>query len=133
MEFTGKVDLVGVAADPNSRTYTAKIEVPNGKLRLKAGMIAEASIETSGTVNVVTIPGETIVHDPQGITLVYVRYAEVRKDRTFSTSRPNVVIINVELEDWANAAAAAADADLTSAEYQIAVAVADLSRLSGAR
>ena len=28
------------------------------------------------------------------------RYAEVRKDRTFSTSRPNVVIINVELEDW---------------------------------
>lgn len=28
------------------------------------------------------------------------RYAEVRKDRTFSTSRPNLVIINVELEDW---------------------------------
>ncbi|HWQ52591.1 MAG TPA: efflux RND transporter permease subunit [Bryobacteraceae bacterium] len=28
------------------------------------------------------------------------RYAEVRKDRTFSTSRPNIVIINVELEDW---------------------------------
>jgi multidrug efflux pump subunit AcrB/outer membrane protein TolC len=28
------------------------------------------------------------------------RYAEVRKDRTFSTSRPNVVIINVELENW---------------------------------
>jgi multidrug efflux pump subunit AcrB len=28
------------------------------------------------------------------------RYAEVRKDRTYSTSRPNVGIINVELEDW---------------------------------
>lgn len=28
------------------------------------------------------------------------RYAEVRKESTFSTSRPNVVIINVELEDW---------------------------------
>lgn len=28
------------------------------------------------------------------------RYAEVRKDRTYSTSRPNVMIINVELEDW---------------------------------
>jgi multidrug efflux pump subunit AcrB/outer membrane protein TolC len=28
------------------------------------------------------------------------RYAEVRKERTFSTSRPNVAIINVELEDW---------------------------------
>jgi multidrug efflux pump subunit AcrB/outer membrane protein TolC len=28
------------------------------------------------------------------------RYAEVRKERTFSTSRPNAAIINVELEDW---------------------------------
>ena len=28
------------------------------------------------------------------------RYAEVRKDRTFSTSRPNVAIVNVELEAW---------------------------------
>jgi multidrug efflux pump subunit AcrB len=28
------------------------------------------------------------------------RYAGVRKERTFSTSRPNVAIINVELEDW---------------------------------
>ncbi|MCC6858515.1 MAG: efflux RND transporter permease subunit [Bryobacterales bacterium] len=28
------------------------------------------------------------------------RYAEVRKGRTFSTSRANAVIINVELEDW---------------------------------
>lgn len=34
------------------------------------------------------------------------RYAEVRKDRTFSTSRPNVAIINVELEDWVKDAGA---------------------------
>jgi multidrug efflux pump subunit AcrA (membrane-fusion protein) len=78
-EFIGTVDLVGVAADPNSRTFTAKIAVPNPNLRLKAGMIAEASVEASGTVNVVTIPGEAIVHDPQGSTLVYVYYPDRKR------------------------------------------------------
>jgi membrane fusion protein (multidrug efflux system) len=71
-EFKGTVELVGVAADPNSRTFTAKIAVPNPGLKLKAGMIAEASVEASGFVNAVVIPGEAIVHDPQGSTLVYV-------------------------------------------------------------
>jgi multidrug efflux pump subunit AcrA (membrane-fusion protein) len=78
-EFKGSVDLVGVTADPNSRTFTAKIAVSNPALRLKAGMIAEASIEASGTVNIVTIPGEAIVHDPQGGTLVYVYYPDKKR------------------------------------------------------
>jgi multidrug efflux pump subunit AcrA (membrane-fusion protein) len=75
-EFTGTVDLVGVAADPNSRTFTAKISVPNRSLQLKAGMIAEAGVEGNAIVNVVAIPGEAIVHDPQGSTLVYVYYPD---------------------------------------------------------
>ncbi len=79
MEFAGKVDLVGVAADSSSRTFTAKIAVPNRNLQLKAGMIAEASIEASGTVHIVTIPGEAIVHDPQGSTLVYVYFPDKKR------------------------------------------------------
>jgi multidrug efflux pump subunit AcrA (membrane-fusion protein) len=78
-EFQGKVDLVGVAADPNSRTFPKKIIVPNPKLLLKAGMIAEASIEASGTINVIAIPGKAIVHDPQGSTLVYVYFPDGRR------------------------------------------------------
>jgi multidrug efflux pump subunit AcrA (membrane-fusion protein) len=78
-EFKGTVELVGVAADPNSRTFTAKIAVPNSGLKLKAGMIAEAIIETSGTVNSVVIPGEAVVHDPQGGTLVYVYYPDRKR------------------------------------------------------
>ena len=71
-EFTGKVSLVGVAADPASRTFTAKIVVPNPNGLLRAGMIAEARVQGSGMVNVLTLPGDAIVHDPQGATLVYV-------------------------------------------------------------
>jgi multidrug efflux pump subunit AcrA (membrane-fusion protein) len=78
-EFQGTVDLVGVAADPSSRTFTAKISVPNPDLRLKAGMIAEASIEGSGMVDVVVVPGEAIVRDPQGSTLVYVYYQDRKR------------------------------------------------------
>jgi multidrug efflux pump subunit AcrA (membrane-fusion protein) len=79
LEFRGKVDLVGVAADPNSRTFTAKIAVPNPKFLLKAGMIAEAAIETSGAIHAITIPGEAIVHDPQGSTLVYIYYPDHKR------------------------------------------------------
>lgn len=75
----GTVELVGVAADPASRTFTAKILVPNRGLRLKAGMIAEASVETSGVVRALVIPGEAVVHDAQGATLVYVYYADRKR------------------------------------------------------
>jgi len=78
-EFLGTVILVGVAADPNSRTFSAKIEVANPDLRLKAGMIAEASVEGSGMVDAVVIPGEAIVHDAQGSTLVYVYYPDRKR------------------------------------------------------
>jgi multidrug efflux pump subunit AcrA (membrane-fusion protein) len=73
-QFTGTVDLVGVAADPASRTFSIRIVVPNPGLLLKAGMIAEANIEGSGTVDTLVIPGEAVVHDSQGSTLVYVYY-----------------------------------------------------------
>jgi multidrug efflux pump subunit AcrA (membrane-fusion protein) len=79
IEFSGTVELVGVAADPASRTFTAKLLVPNPKLILKAGMIAETGIETGGIVQAIVIPGEAVVHDPQGSTLVYVYYPDRRR------------------------------------------------------
>lgn len=78
-EFPGTVELVGVAADPNSRTFSARITVPNPGLLLKAGMIAEAAIEGRSFIDVLSIPGEAVVHDPQGVTLVYVYYPDSRR------------------------------------------------------
>lgn len=70
--FEGKVDAVGVAAEPASRTYTVKIAVPNPERVLKAGMVAEARIFSSQMVNVMTVPGSAIVHDARGITEIFV-------------------------------------------------------------
>lgn len=81
-DFPGKVELVGYAAESQSRTFAVRILVPNPKLVLRAGMIAEAEIEGDTHVKVITVPGEAIVRDPQGATLVFVYYPE--KQRVFA-------------------------------------------------
>jgi multidrug efflux pump subunit AcrA (membrane-fusion protein) len=71
-QFEGKVEAVGVTADPASRTYVVKIAVQNPERLLRAGMVAEARIYNSKMVNAITVPGGAIVHDPQGVALMYV-------------------------------------------------------------
>ncbi len=70
--FVGRVLLVGIAADPASRTYTAKIEVPNTGRRLRPGMIAEVRIDGSESIDALTIPAEAVVRDATGILRVFV-------------------------------------------------------------
>ncbi len=78
-ELAGRVWLVGVAADPSSRTYTTKIRVPNPDGRIRPGMIAEARIVGDSLERALTVPGQAVVRDPQGATLVYVYYPQQRR------------------------------------------------------
>jgi RND family efflux transporter MFP subunit len=71
-QFEGKVESVGVAADPASRTYSAKIAVPNPARLLRAGMVSEARVFSPAMTDAITVPGGAIVHDPQGVAQVYV-------------------------------------------------------------
>jgi membrane fusion protein (multidrug efflux system) len=71
-QFEGKVETVGVAADPASRTYSARIAVPNPERLLRAGMVSEARVFSSAMIDAITVPGGAIVHDPQGVAQVYV-------------------------------------------------------------
>ncbi len=70
--FEGKVETVGVTADPASRTYAVKIAVANREHVLRAGMVAEARIFSSTIVTAMTVPGDAIVRDPKGVAHVYV-------------------------------------------------------------
>ena len=70
--FEGRVEAVGVAADPASRTYTVRIAVPNRDRLLRAGMVAEARIFSGAQGNALTLPGDAIVHDARGVTQVFV-------------------------------------------------------------
>ena len=77
--FSGEVELVGVAAEPMSRTYTVKISVPNPGPVLLSGMIAEARILGAASVRSLTVPGEAIVRDLQGASNVYVYFPDQRR------------------------------------------------------
>lgn len=77
--MTGSVELLGYAAEPETRTFPVRLLVPNPALMLRAGMTAESEIESAERVKALTLPGETIVHDAQGATLVYVYAAEKQR------------------------------------------------------
>jgi RND family efflux transporter MFP subunit len=74
--FEGKVRVINVSADPNTRTYMTRIVVPNPTHILRVGMVAEATIEGDRTVDLMTLPAETILRDPQGAMIVFVYYPE---------------------------------------------------------
>jgi len=77
--FNGKVAIIGVAAEPASRTYTVKILVPNPGPVLLAGMVAEARIFGPTTIHALTIPAEAVVPDPQGAPNVFVYSPDRRR------------------------------------------------------
>ncbi len=69
--FQGTVRLVNVSADPATRTYMTRIVVPNHDRELKAGMVAEVSITGTRKLDMLLLPVEAIVRDPQGATQVF--------------------------------------------------------------
>jgi len=66
------VTMIGVSADPASRTYPVKLALPNPGRALLPGMIAEARISGARMTRALTVPGDAIVHDAEGATRVFV-------------------------------------------------------------
>lgn len=74
--FRGTVRVINVSADPSTRTYMTRITVPNPKQILRVGMVAEAQIRGDRMLDLMTLPAEAIVRDPQGATVVFVYYPD---------------------------------------------------------
>jgi len=72
--FVGRVSLIGVSADPATRSYMVEVSVPNPERRLRAGMVAEAMITTPRMVDAIMVPSTAVLHDGgvNGTTLLYV-------------------------------------------------------------
>ena len=77
--FDGIVRNVGISAEPATRTYMTRITVPNPRRLLKLGMVAEVRIHGNRLVQMLTLPGDAIVHDHQGVTKVFVYYPGERR------------------------------------------------------
>ncbi len=74
--FEGTVRVINVSADPNTRTYMTRITVPNPAHVLRVGMVAEARIQGDRVLDLMTLPAEAILRDPQGAQIVFVYYPE---------------------------------------------------------
>lgn len=77
--FEGKVRVINVSADPNTRTYMTRIVVPNPTHIIRIGMVAEARIQGDRVLDLMMLPAETILRDPQGATIVFVYYPEQQR------------------------------------------------------
>lgn len=77
--FTGTVRLVTVAADPGTRTYMTRIEVPNPRQVLRLGMVATVTIRGAATRDVLTIPPQALARDAQGASSVFVYFPEQKR------------------------------------------------------
>jgi len=77
--FEGTVRVINVSADPGTRTYMARITVPNPEHILRVGMVAEARILGDRTISMMTLLGDAVVRDPQGATQVFVYYPDQKR------------------------------------------------------
>ena len=77
--FEGTVRIINVSADPGTRTYMTRIRVPNPGHVIRIGMVAEAKIVGDRKISMMTLPGEAIVRDDQGATMVFVYFPEQRR------------------------------------------------------
>jgi RND family efflux transporter MFP subunit len=94
--FEGKVRVINVSADLNTRTYMTRIVVPNPTHIIRIGMVAEARIEGDREVELMTLPAETILQDPQGATIVFVYYPE--QQRVYSKRVETGAVYGREIE-----------------------------------
>jgi RND family efflux transporter MFP subunit len=95
--FPGTVRVVNISADPNTRTYMARITVANPDHSLRVGMVAEATIRGDRTVSMATLPGDAVVRDPQGATQVYVYYPDQKRVYTKRVDIGAAVNRNVQI------------------------------------
>lgn len=97
--FEGKVTEVGSAADPSSRAFTIKVEVPNPKLLIRPGMVAEIKLLSKETHPSITVDAEAVLHNTNEESYVYVvdqkqNKAFVRKVSTGQLVNNRIEIIN---------------------------------------
>jgi len=71
-EFRGRIDYVGDTVDPNSRTIKVRLTVDNHNLRLKPEMFVTATVHTSGTTTVLTVPIAAVHGEGSGQPYVFV-------------------------------------------------------------
>jgi membrane fusion protein (multidrug efflux system) len=70
--FAGRVTLIGIVADPATRTYAVEVSVPNPEHRLKVGMVAEARVRVDRETRGISVPTSAVTRDADGVSRLFV-------------------------------------------------------------
>jgi membrane fusion protein (multidrug efflux system) len=96
--FVGRVSAVNVAADPATRTFTARLQVANPEYRLRLGMVAIAEVLGSAPRPVIAVPLNALARDIQDASIVYVYQADTRTVHARAVTTGTVTGDEVEIE-----------------------------------
>jgi membrane fusion protein (multidrug efflux system) len=96
--LTGKVEEIGVVADPAARTYPVKIALSNASpgRKLMPGMVSSVSLRRQGGQTGVVIPNQTVTVDEQGQNYVYVadgQKAVRRRIKTGALQQQGILVV----------------------------------------
>lgn len=69
--FDGKISLIGVVADPRTRSFTVKVRLANPEYHLRPGMIVQTVLSTHQSMTRLTVPVEAIVRDADDLSYVF--------------------------------------------------------------
>jgi cobalt-zinc-cadmium efflux system membrane fusion protein len=71
--FHGRIQFIGTALDPNTRTLQARIETSNPRGELKKAMYVTAVIQAGTSRGLIAVPDAAVLRDDQNVPFVYVR------------------------------------------------------------
>jgi len=83
---SGKVTIINHSADAITRTFNVKVKLDNSDYSILPGMISNIKIETNNSLDVLTIPSNAVVRDPDDIIYAYVLRGEKAKRQRISVS-----------------------------------------------
>ena len=105
--FTGKIDKMSNALDPDTRTMQVRINIPNPGNLLKPEMFAQITVDYASSNKMVSIPSESIIFDKsKNFVIVYkspkeiesreIQIAQSTKGKTyvFNGLNPGEMVMN---------------------------------------
>ena len=68
----GKISIINPQADASTRSFEVKVRLANANGKLLPGMLANINISTDHKREVLTVPADAVVRDPEEFTYVFI-------------------------------------------------------------
>ncbi len=86
--YSCSVTKVADAAEPQTRTFSVEVLVPNADRRLQAGTFAKATFVVERRENILTVPASALLSN-EGVMSLYIVKSDTARERTVSVGASN--------------------------------------------